>query len=536
MARNIYSRLHLCGTLVTQSPLHVGGHGEEVDTDLPLARDGAGQLYVPGTSLAGALRELAARLFGESAIDELWGYQRNELGHASFVVVDDATIENSDQVTVEIRDHVGIDREYGAAAEHIKYDRAILPRGTKLSLRLTVDVAQQEKRNQSLAMLAALQQALEAGEVRLGAAKTRGLGHVRLEGGTLTEQGFGTRQGILDSLRQANGAVVPQTDIEAAKQAYPAKKPPRLTLKIYWKPTGPLMVKAGFDGIAADMLPLVSGCDGKVSLVLPGSSVKGAFRSQAERIVRTLKGIDRPAWLGADGKKKFLDAVKLPLINELFGSAKQREEEPQLGFEALQGTTDAASVTTAAPEEKLLPGLGALGVIDCFGRPCLTVEQWQKIEAASDDKELTEAMRSAGLQSWSQAYHVAIDRWLGSAAESMLYTVLEPHCTQWEPLSLDVDLQRLPDELQLPAIALLLLVVRDLANNRLPLGFATHRGMGTVCVERVEIAGADLPEALGPLGRVELNGGRLNDLPAELRHALNQAWRKWIEQNQEVPA
>ena len=536
MARNIYSRLHLCGTLVTQSPLHVGGHGEEVDTDLPLARDGAGQLYVPGTSLAGALRELAARLFGESAIDELWGYQRNELGHASFVVVDDATIENSDQVTVEIRDHVGIDREYGAAAEHIKYDRAILPRGTKLSLRLTVDVAQQEKRNQSLAMLAALQQALEAGEVRLGAAKTRGLGHVRLEDGTLTVQVLATRQGILDSLRQANGAVVPQTDIEAAKQAYPAKKPPRLTVKIDWKPVGPLMVKAGFDGIAADMLPLVSGCDGRVSLVLPGSSVKGAFRSQAERIVRTLKGIDRPAWLGADGKKKFLDAVKLPLINELFGSAKQREEEPQLGFEALQGTTDAASVTTAAPEEKLLPGLGALGVIDCFGRPCLTVKQWQKIEAASDDKELTEAMRSAGLQSWSQAYHVAIDRWLGSAAESMLYTVLEPHRTEWEPLTLDVNLQRLPDELQLPAIALLLLVVRDLANDRLPLGFATHRGMGTVCVERVEIAGADLPEALGPLGRVELNGGRLNDLPAELRHALNQAWRKWIEQNQEVPA
>lgn len=201
MARNIHSRIHLSGTLVTQSPLHVGGHGEEVDTDLPLARDGAGQLYVPGTSLAGALRELGERLFGESVIDELWGYQRDDRGHASFVVVDDAVIENSDMVVVEIRDHVGIDREFGAAAEHIKYDRAILPRGTRLKLRLTVEIEKQEKRDQALAMLAVLKEALEAGEVRLGAAKTRGLGQVRLDGGQLTEQVLGTRQGILASLR-----------------------------------------------------------------------------------------------------------------------------------------------------------------------------------------------------------------------------------------------------------------------------------------------------------------------------------------------
>jgi CRISPR/Cas system CSM-associated protein Csm3 (group 7 of RAMP superfamily) len=358
VARDIYSRLCLRGTLVTQSPLHVGGYGEEVDTDLPLARDGAGQLYVPGTSLAGALRELAERLFGESVVDELWGYQREDRGHASFVVVEDAEIENSENVVVEVRDHVGIDREFGSAAENIKYDRAILPRGTKITLGVSVDVAKQDQRNRALAMLAALQQALAAGEVRLGAAKTRGLGHVRLDGGQLTEQCFGSRQGILASLRLANGAVVSSADIEAARQAHPARRRPRLTLKIHWQPVGPLMVKAGFDGIAADMLPLVSGCDGQVSLVLPGSSVKGALRGQAERIVRTVRGETGPRWLGTDGKKKFLDAVKLPLINELFGAAKQSEGESHLG-------------------------LGALGIVDCYGQHRLAGGQWQAIQAAT---------------------------------------------------------------------------------------------------------------------------------------------------------
>jgi hypothetical protein len=118
----------------------------------------------------------------------------------------------------------------------------------------------------------------------------------------------------------------------------------------------------------------------------------------------------------------------------------------------------------------------------------------------------------------------------------MLYTVLEPHRTEWEPLTLEVNLQRLPNDLQLPGLALLLLVIRDLAHDRLPLGFATHRGMGTVCVEKVEIIGVDLPDSLQALGQVTLPGGRLSELPAGLRQEMNRAWQQWIAQNQEVPA
>lgn len=512
MARNIFSRLHLQGSLVTQSPLHVGGHGDDVDTDLPLARDGAGQLYVPGTSLAGALRELAERRFGEHVVDELWGYQRDDLGHASFVVVEDAIVENSDSVVVEIRDHVGIDREYGSAAEHIKYDRAILPRGAKLRFHVSVEVLDSRQRTQALAMLASLREALEAGEVRLGAAKTRGLGHIRLDNAQLTEQVFGTWEGILNSLRQANGAVVSPTAIDAAKQAHPAQKRPRLTLKIQWKPVGPLMVKAGFEGIASDMLPLVSRINGSISLVLPGSSVKGALRNQAERIVRTVCGETAPRWLGGRGREKFLDAVDVRLINELFGRRGER----------------------VAPDDARpwLPGLGALGVRDCFGDHRLTVPQWQAVQAATDDRQLREALNQAGLQAWSQAYHVAIDRWLGSAAESMLYTVLEPHRTKWEPLMLELNLQRLPENLRLPCIALLLLVLRDLANDRLPLGFATHRGMGTIQVTDLQIQGHDLEGDLSTLSNIRLENGRLHNLPEVLR----TEWQRWIRQNQEGPA
>jgi CRISPR/Cas system CSM-associated protein Csm3 (group 7 of RAMP superfamily) len=272
------------------------------------------------------------------------------------------------------------------------------------------------------------------------------------------------------------------------------------------------MVKAGFDGIAADILPLASGVDGKVSLVLPGSSVKGAFRSQAERIVRTVVQDCRPTWLREqDAKKKFLDAVEVKLVNELFGERGKKLDQDDT--------------------RTWLPGMGAVSVIDCFGQPRVTQQQWQAIQAATNDQELRQALGAAGLAPWTQAYHVAIDRWLGSAAESMLYIVLEPHRADWEPLTLEVDLRRLPDGLHLPGIVLLLLVIRELGQGRLPLGFGTHRGMGAVSVEQVEVSGRDLPQDLQALSDLKLPSGRLADLPENLRKAMNQAWRQWIGQN-----
>ncbi|MBY0523611.1 MAG: hypothetical protein K2R98_09430 [Gemmataceae bacterium] len=552
MARNIFSRLRLTGTLVTGSPLHVGGHGNDVESDLPLARDGAGQLYVPGTSLAGALRRWCEQAFDEPAAsyddgaqrsERTWGYQARQSsqeGLASLVSVDDLVIENS--VNVEVRDGVGIDRRWGAAAKGVKYDRAILPRGTRMALTLTVDVERSENRPDFLGMLAGLKQALEQGRIHVGAARTRGLGSVRLQGGELTEQVFGTREGILALLRQSAGAPVSSSDIEQARAKLPARLRPRLELKISWTPVGPLMVKAGYDGIAVDMLPLTSGIDGQLALVLPGSSIKGACRSQAERIVRTLLGINLP--------ENFLDDIKDPRTNNLCNSCRTDFQSVRVSLDGLEirPTCNCSTYCYAAPKlplidelfgqrgernkdspaDTLRSGLGAVRVSDCYGERRLPQELWQSIQSAHGDVELRTALHAAGLQPWAQAYHVAIDRWLGSAAESMLYSVLEPHRVAWEPLTLELDLERLPEALHEAAIALVLLVVRDLAQHRLPLGFGTNRGMGSVQVDSVQLNGEGLPESLAALNNITLPNGRLGELPTGIRDRLNRAWQVWI--------
>jgi len=509
MARDITGRLILSGTLVARTPLHVGGLGEDVDTDLPLARNGAGQLYAPGTSIAGALRQWCEQSFGEALVRTIWGFQKDDRGEASHVYLEDSVVEHPDNVAVEIRDGVGIDRDTGAAAEHIKYDRAVLPRGTRLPLRLTVELGMTGDRQGAIAMFAALRDALAAGDVRLGAAKTRGLGRVELEpGATLSEQVVNSREGILAALKSPDrGDPIPQ------KVPSPARPSPRLVFTLDWRPVGPLMVKAGFDGIAVDMLPLMSRVDGELALVLPGSSSKGALRSQAERIVRTL--LDRTTTYEADPKKKFLFDVDLPLINELFGlrglSASDRRARTPAG--------------TNGP----IPGLGALAIDDCYATQRMTAAAWQKVFSAENDAQVSTALREANAAAWQEAYHVAVDRWTGGAAESFLYTVLEPHGVAWEPLRLTIDLDRLTETHQLPSVVLVLLLLRDLGRGRLPLGFATHRGMGAVALTEVAVARKVARGPLNHLDGVILENGRFTPGLTEKLPELNQAWREWID-------
>jgi CRISPR/Cas system CSM-associated protein Csm3 (group 7 of RAMP superfamily) len=272
------------------------------------------------------------------------------------------------------------------------------------------------------------------------------------------------------------------------------------------------MVKAGFDGIAVDVLPLVSGREGGLSLVLPGSSVKGAMRAQAERIVRTL--------LAREVSGDFLRDLELPLIDDLFGLRGLSDGDIQ----RRRSEFGKRHRDRTVPDDGAL-GLAALSVDDCYGKTSLSRERWAAVQGATTDADLPNALGAAGLQPWSQAYHVAVDRWTGAAAESMLYTVLEPHRAEWELLELEVDLGRLRDAERLPAVALLLLVLRDLAQGRLPLGFATHRGMGAVEVKSVTITPQNVEAPLVGLGGVTVSNHGLANVPP----ALNQAWRNWIE-------
>ena len=530
MARSVTGRLVVTGELVALTALHVGGLGEDVTADMPLARDGAGRFVVPGTSLAGSFRGWCERAFPEPTVTAIWGSATDE-GAASMVCIEDIPVGGDDKVFVEIRDGVGIDREWGTAADAIKYDRAVLPRGTRLPLRMMIeyDGGSAESARE---MAAALVAALADGEVCLGAAKTRGLGRVRLEDGRLEQFDLGSREGTLALLRrlawEARGSAAPAGSRPAASgEIAPrpaAGAPPRLAIEIDWHPVGPLMVKAGADGIAVDTLPLMAGYDGGLSPILPGSSVKGVLRGQSERIMRTL--LDLPLPHSPRPLERFLGQLRrIPLVDVVFGAAG----------ESIRDRDDDEDAKPHESTNHPLPGLGGLAVDDCHGKTRISRESWSRVlEAAIEppkggrESPLRQALDDTGLNAWTAGFHVGVDRWTGGAADQLLFSVMEPHGVAWEPIHLTLDFSRLPEHDHHAAVMLLLLLIRDLAEGRLPLGYGVNRGFGAIAVERVRVRGRGLPTDLASLAELDLDRGNITHLPAELRASLDAAWLSWL--------
>lgn len=534
MARKIASRLKITGKLIACGPLHVGGANGNADVDLALAVNGNGKLCVPGTSLAGPLRAWLRQRVGEEEVRKAWGYQeqrpaeREPQGHASFVIVEDGLVRLPAGATVETRDGVGIDRVMGAAAEHVKYNRAVLPSGSEIELEMTVEL--EEKNGADRSHIIAALQALQRGEIRFGAARTRGLGKVTLKDLSVCEQDLLSFRGMLNTLRNKKDAL----DVKNLNAGI-LPGVPTLHIKIDWSPRGPLMVKAERDGMAVDMLPLVSAKGGDLTFVLPGSSIKGALRSQAERIVRTVCGVSAP--MLKSPRKDFMRQL------EMRDARDKRQEEAETPALLLIGGLFGAAGRAEAKDEEIreegppLPGLSALTVEDCYAAQRFTPRHWEAIESAPNagdaqvrkesQSPLQQALQNAGLTQMQQAFHVAIDRWTGGAADGFLYTVLEPHGVAWEPMRLTLDLARLREEDRRPAVMCLLLTLRDLVNGRIPLGFAANRGMGAIEVTGVEIAAENLNNELNDLKDVKIVDGKLGGWSERLKTSLESAWEKY---------
>ncbi|MFE1412235.1 RAMP superfamily CRISPR-associated protein [Streptomyces sp. NPDC058746] len=519
MTRPTTHRLRVRGWLQALAPLHVGGAGGDPNGALTVAVDGQGRPYVPGTSLAGALRTLLHPASGSDGgphgerANSLWGYVKSgtQEGTVSRFTVHDGLLATTTDLTddaraaaplptsrLEQRHSVGIDRHTGTAAPGILHSRAVVPQGTflRLELDLGTTAAQLANDRATVRRLLAL---LRDGRLRIGAARTRGLGRLTLvEGRTdVYEQDLSTPAGLLQALTTpVGGSLWPRTDWTEEK----APADGLLRVRVDWSPSAPVMVRSGTDGFTVDAVPLATAtAPDRVALALPGSALKGALRSHAERIERTARALDAPTAPPGAGIPDQAAAFRhqldqLPAIGLLFGTAPD-----------------------AGPG-----GLGALTVDDCTTEQTIPATEWQQVydpPAQDGSTAHLAALRPYGLE---RADHVAIDRWTGGAADGRLYSVLEPHGLTWQPLTLTVDLDRLAlrdADWQDAAQALLLFLLRDLAAGRVPLGYATNRGLGDITVHRITLTSPTEPDPVDLT--VFLTGSRAKD--------LTHAWRAYLD-------
>ena len=468
------------------------------------ARDGHGRPVLTGRSVKGALRAACQRFLEEHGgavglterdLQQLWGDDGTRgAGSAAPLRASAITVhavelptegyEGNEEHKIMLPTRMGnaIDRYWGSAGDTALFKHEYLPRGKELALTITAeaglpddvqvpqgDVAPPgpEQVEKLFALIIGL---IKDGRVAFGGRQNAGWGRVALSDSEkawrLTNAEPGSRAGLEEWLSDAGGRSVDVAPVDCGGSG-------RMRIEITWdSPTGILVAepqdddsREGADAGAADgspgeaegadseetkpARPLRAGPEETDPIVLPGSSVRGALRTRATRIARTIllakKDPSTEAdWSGAGVHEQL--AQDPSLVRDLFGSTTHR---------------------------------GALTVLDTL---------------AAEDGPSRKVTHNAG------------DRWTGGVADGLLYSE-EVYDSTWNSIILELDLDRLltnakagleePDGQEdsqgenrsRAAFCLLGLVLAELAAGTLPLGSRGTRGMGQVEVKAMAVTG-----------------------------------------------
>ena len=556
-----FTRYELTIPVELTSELHIGGVDAVPDRDgegtvIRFCRNGLDEPTIPGRSIRGAVRaacDVARQALadaknptiqkGEAFSNEswisLWGDDSLDTGKSlldrrlrsddslpirqsalTFHAVSFPQYKDKDsgESPLPRRHGVGIDRTTGAASDGALYEHEFLPRGTRFTIRITAEGRDGEKmrREQSTGIpgpassesvkkiLEFIVDVLTSGAVGLGGRTGSGQGTIRViepklrrTGGT-TDTGTPTEPAdVLDALIGEN---VEGTSLPLELGGWSLEEPARVTIT-WWSPTGIFVAedeeltkqrkeKAQETDLTANGVtePLrdPSVPWDQAQLLIPGTSIRGALRSRASRIARTVLAARDELSTFASHDLHEQIAAEPNLVRYMFGSTEYR---------------------------------GAVTVHDC-----LSTERGKRIEVT----------------------HNAIDRWTGGVIDGGLFTEAVYLGTHWEPITIDIDLRQLlnnieaekgPEAKREPADAdeagdssaererpkpthadyahaayvLLGLVLAELSAGTLPLGSRSTRGLGQVVVSSIDIRGCTRDDVVIPAKT--LSGGEALEHP-----------------------
>lgn len=512
-------RYVLSGTLVALTPLLIGDHAPGSVTDIIQLRDGQGRPVLPGTSLAGCLQSHLHDLGSDPRFNGYWGARAGaEGGAASRIIIDDAPAISDPLTAVTVRSGNSIDPDTGSTAPGALYTYEVLKRGTTFDFSLEFLARGLEEAADGLTLVQELAHLLTGTGIRLGHSTSRGLGHIILEGASLIQVDRSGPALLLDTLTvdPADPASLRAAADDPAHPAFtalsplptpaagPESVPAPVRIRVPWTAWGPVMAKAATVQGAADATPMVELDQAEnLLLILPGSSLKGSLRAQALRILSTLaRNLPTPG------------TADLPVIDELFGNdAKPPAGDRTHDVPARRGALtvhDAVAVLPYTLAEWL--NLWTITATDTASAGAKTPAAGPPPagrgapvqELAGAVRALNSTHKDTGV--WLDvAARTAIDRWTGAAADSMLFTTVEPYICKpfgdsaaggthsphgWQDLRLDIDtglIDRRRDDggaTSRAAVALVSMLLKDLAEGWFTLGFGSTRGYGSVRIDQ----------------------------------------------------
>ena len=398
------------------------------------------------------------------------------------------------------RHGVGIDRTTGAASDGALYEHEFLPRGIAFTIRITAEGRDDEptvnKQSDGIPgpapsdsvkkLLEFVVDVLESGAVSLGGRTGSGQGTIQVIGPKLRRTGGTTDSDTLTAPANVLDTLIGQdeegTPIPLELGGWSLDEPARITIN-WWSPTG--IFVAEDENLtkqrkekAQETDPTANGVTeplrdpsvpwDEAQLLIPGTSIRGALRSRASRIARTVLAARDELSTFASHDLHEQIAAEPNLVRYMFGSTEYR---------------------------------GAVTVHDC-----LSTERGKRIEVT----------------------HNAIDRWTGGVIDGGLFTEAVYLGTKWQPITINIDLRQLLNNIEAEkgeakskpkeaekketeqhdqkdsqqrehvyasyahaAYVLLGLVLAELTAGTLPLGSRSTRGLGQVVVSTIKVEGAD---------------------------------------------
>ncbi len=290
----ITGRVLIVGDLVLDAPLLIGagdgGDDRGADEDIRVLKGKEGP-FIPGTSLCGVLREfLRTHEDGKNAVKTLFG----EMDEGqSMIAVDDVPLSDAKIVT---RDGVGIDGVTGVGVDGAKYDYEAVERGAhgKFRLLVTRRLCHEGDWAGIYDNLLLLREKMEDG-LSLGAITAKGFGKVHAENVQSGFYDFHKKEDVLAWLEQEDPMPEKASDRMTGKSGKSLAVAEELVVEADFALRGSVIVRdygrqkavPGQDNKMYDAVSIMSGS----RYVLPGTSLKGVLRHQAEHILRRL-GVD----------------------------------------------------------------------------------------------------------------------------------------------------------------------------------------------------------------------------------------------------
>lgn len=351
-------RLEVTGKLVPKSGFRIGSADSlSLYTDLPVLRWEAGRNgrpYIPGSSLRGVLRAHLERenwLLGfadKQVLLSLFGYAPKD-AHAKTpssrgrLRVMDSLLESASPSSTEIRDHVRIDPDTGAASELAKFDAEHVVKAQNQSFPLHLIYEGESKDDAELVLLGEAVRALVDEELAIGSRASIGFGRFKLDSvqfkvfNRVTPEGL--RSFLADRLdsqsrlaEHADSFVFPKSTDAPIHSANRDNLHPlhRLMFELSIPCNGPMLVKEGAppQAIAKDLV--ATGTPGATFLttldapdhgqvgaypLIPGASIRGVLRHRAEKICTAQRLGSGPAlWLFGSKKDEGVDTERRGLV------------------------------------------------------------------------------------------------------------------------------------------------------------------------------------------------------------------------------